>query len=457
MSFLVEVYLARYLDVAIYGRYSFALSFVAIFSVISDFSLVSITTREVHKNRDRANVYLGTTLALRLALGIMAYLMVAAFINILSYPKETALIAYIVGASLIVSTLNNGFIAVYNGFERMEFTTFVTIIWKASSAIYIIAMILLRKSIYIIAVSAFLSGCAALAANIYFSSRNNTRPSFNCDLALAKYLMKETLPIFLSSFVLIIYLRISNIFLSKAKGDIDVGLYNSADSLIRAMLFFPSSVIAALFPMIGTLYAASADTLRRAYSKTAKYLFLTGLPLAVGGSVLGEDVMVFLFGEHFRSGAIVLRIIVWQMFFMYLSDLYGNTLVGIGKQKITFYVICLCTVINIAMNSVAIPRFGIVGASVTMLVTEFIPFVIHPIIISKYIKYGKTSDIISVVARAVVAALFMGYCVNMLGGYHILLRMGAGTILYFSCLWLFRIIKDDDVMLFKNVMRGVRA
>ncbi|MBF0554267.1 MAG: flippase [Nitrospirae bacterium] len=455
ISFIVEIYLARYLDVALYGKYTFAFSFVAIFSVISDFSLVAITSREVNKYREKAGIYLGTTLTLRFILGVVAFFMVIVFINVLSYPRETALIAYIVGASLIVTTLNNGFIAMYNGFERMEYTTIVTIIWKASGAIYIIAMILLHRGIFIIAVSAFLSAAIALAANIYFSSRNRIKPSFKMDVA--KYLMKETFPIFLSSFVMIIYLRISNIFLSKVKGDIAVGLYNSADSLIRAMLFFPASVIAALFPVIGTLYVDSIDSLRRAYSKTAKYLFLIGLPVALGGSVLGEEIMVFLFGESFRSGAIVLRIIVWQMFFMYLSDLYGNTLVGIGKQKIVFYVICLCTITNIALNSVLIPRFGIVGASVTMLITEFIPFAIHPLIIHRYIKYAKTNEIISVVARAAAAVVLMGCIVNVLGGYHLLLRIGAGTIIYFSCLSLFRVIKNDDVMLFRDVMRGIRV
>jgi O-antigen/teichoic acid export membrane protein len=66
---------ARSLGVLDYGKFSFALAFIALFSSFSDFGLSGITTREFSQDKERERHY-SSILSLYLFLGFGSYIII---------------------------------------------------------------------------------------------------------------------------------------------------------------------------------------------------------------------------------------------------------------------------------------------------------------------------------------------------------------------------------------------
>ncbi len=71
ISFVVTTYVVRYLGPENYGQLSYAVSFIGILSVFVTLGLDQIIYREIITNPDKKNLYLGTTLVIKLFAGII--------------------------------------------------------------------------------------------------------------------------------------------------------------------------------------------------------------------------------------------------------------------------------------------------------------------------------------------------------------------------------------------------
>ncbi|MDH3268867.1 MAG: oligosaccharide flippase family protein, partial [Ignavibacteria bacterium] len=75
ISFVVTIFVVRYLGPKDFGLYSYVLSFFWLFASFSSLGLESITTRETIKYPDQIDEINGTVFFLRLAGGIVAIIM----------------------------------------------------------------------------------------------------------------------------------------------------------------------------------------------------------------------------------------------------------------------------------------------------------------------------------------------------------------------------------------------
>jgi O-antigen/teichoic acid export membrane protein len=77
LSFLLTIYLARFLGTADFGKLTFAMSFVSLFLVISDFGISMLSLRDISSNiKDGAN-YLGKISTLKAVLSLFTFFIIA--------------------------------------------------------------------------------------------------------------------------------------------------------------------------------------------------------------------------------------------------------------------------------------------------------------------------------------------------------------------------------------------
>jgi O-antigen/teichoic acid export membrane protein len=108
---------------------------------------------------------------------------------------------------------------------------------------------------------------------------------------------------------------------------------------------------------------------RRFLEDSLRYYLLLGMPIIAGLSAVGEDLLVLLASEKYRAGA---AIIPWVMAGIVIQG--GMVIQGAGLyiHKHTVLImgrVVATAVLNIALNLVLIPRYGIVGAAVATLVS----------------------------------------------------------------------------------------
>lgn len=91
LGFFLLIYLARYLGEAGFGKYSFALSFTALFAIVANLGISNYIIRELARNKNLTNEYLTNVSVIKLLLSFIAFALIALTINLMDYPRDTTL------------------------------------------------------------------------------------------------------------------------------------------------------------------------------------------------------------------------------------------------------------------------------------------------------------------------------------------------------------------------------
>ena len=131
--------------------------------------------------------------------------------------------------------------------------------------------------------------------------------------------------------------------------------------------------------------------------------------LTCGFILLSKEVGVWYAGEEYASGVGIIPIITLSVYCTFMYQFYVNT-EFYNKQSVVIAVgTVLAALINIALNLLFIPIGGIVAASLTTLVSYFLLFLFHFIIV-KILKYENGIKFVSfgpwVVLLSIVTLLY---------------------------------------------------
>jgi O-antigen/teichoic acid export membrane protein len=131
-----------------------------------------------------------------------------------------------------------------------------------------------------------------------------------------------------------------------------------------------ASVGQAIVPMYVKMWEEQGEReTKRFLLDSLRYYLLLGIPVIAGVSAIGEDFLVLLASEKYREGAIV---IPWVMAGLVIQG--GMVILGaslyIHKQTILIMGrVAATAVLNILLNLLLIPRYGIAGAAVATLLS----------------------------------------------------------------------------------------
>jgi O-antigen/teichoic acid export membrane protein len=167
----------------------------------------------------------------------------------------------------------------------------------------------------------------------------------------------------------------------------DVGIYRTAFQLTSVATFTTLAFQTVLYPKISSwdIQRKTGDienTLSRAFS----YSLLLAIPACIGGWILGDRLLFYLYGAPFVEGATALYfLLVVQIVnvFMVLSTMSLNAL---NRPKDAFNITLIAAVANILLDVVLIPIFGIAGAAVATLIAMTLNAVGASILLSRIIS-----------------------------------------------------------------------
>jgi O-antigen/teichoic acid export membrane protein len=187
-------------------------------------------------------------------------------------------------------------------------------------------------------------------------------PEINSSL---RSLVRYSIPVAFGGIIFNVADRIDILMLGYYLNETSVGIYSAASPLARTLLILGSSVL----PVMGTLSAECAGRgdlagIARLRRRASRWTLLYTAPFAVGLAMFPDPVVTLFFGEQYAGGAVALRILVpGYLAFVILGPL--TVLVNaMGRSGWSFWNVVVRTVLNVALNAVLIPRYGIPGAAV---------------------------------------------------------------------------------------------
>jgi len=97
-----------------------------------------------------------------------------------------------------------------------------------------------------------------------------------------------------------------------------------------------------------------------------------GILIAIPMSYVSGWIINLLYGVQFSEAAGVLMIHIWSAVFVFLGVASSNWFIAENLQKYSFYRTLAGAVINIILNLMFIPKYGIYGAAIATLIAQAI-------------------------------------------------------------------------------------
>ncbi|MEI6528999.1 MAG: flippase [Candidatus Falkowbacteria bacterium] len=434
ISFTYFTLLARYVGPANLGKYYFALSFTTIFAIFIDLGFANVLTREVAKDSSRAETWLANILSLKVPLAFLSLAAVFILINVLGYDPLTRNLVYICSICMVLDSFTATFFSVVRGFHNLKYESISSVIFQIIVLTIGYSALLLGGGL----IPAMFALAIASAYNFIYAIiilKNKIKVAIK--LIYDKHLTKEIITISWPFAVYAIFQRLytylDSVFLSVLAGDEQVGLYQIAFKIIFALQFLPMAFTASLYPAMSSYWHNNREQLIISFERALSYLIIISLPIIVGAVVLADKI-ILLFKAGYGGALLPLQISIISLFFIFINFPIGSLLNACDKQRKNTLNMGIVTITSIILNLLLIPHYQAVGASVTVLITNALMFILGIYWVKKIIPYRAAKNLL-IFTKVLFACLVMGVIIYFGKSYlNVFVATIIGSLIYFTLL-----------------------
>ncbi|MFH0868041.1 MAG: flippase [Candidatus Woesearchaeota archaeon] len=450
LQLVIFVYLARSLGKADFGIFSFGVAFSFLIVIIADFGLSTLLIREISRDKKTASKYLSNSLIVKILLSVITIISAYLFLNIMNYSPEVKLVAYIMLLFTLIQSFTNLYYSIFRAFERMYYDAVIKVLRMVILVGMVFYAIKNNYGLFAASLSFPLTELIVLVITSLVVYSKFIKLSFEFDYQFSKKILKQSSMFCLSLVFSGLFMYISTIMLSKFRSASDVGIYSAAANIILALIFIPMMYGNAIFPVISRFFITSKSSLKFAYERSFKYMLIIGLPVSVGIYVLSDKIISILYGNQYMASAIVLSILSGYLFLRFLNVVSGFALSSINRQGSRVLSQGTAALVNIILNLILIPLYGVVGAAIAAVITEIIFFFMY---ISFIIKYGLKIKFTRLFIRPVIASAVMIFLLSFIG--NLFIAVISGAFIYFIALFILRTIDKEDKLIFSKVVKNL--
>jgi PST family polysaccharide transporter len=364
VGLLVGVWVARYLGPQQFGLYNFATAFIGLFGAVAGLGLQSIVVRDIVCDPTCKEETLGTAAVLQLAGGVLAYGLILGTIFWLrpDDPLAKWLVA-ILGSMMLFKASE---VAMY-WFESQVLSKYTVWVQNGSFLVFAavkVALILGNASLLAFAWATVAE--AALVALLLLAMLGVHGPGLRkrkASLARAKALLADSWPLMLSGLAIALYMKIDQIMLGQMLGDEAVGIYSAATRISEVWYFIPMMIVASVFPAILEAKKQSESLYHQRLQRLYDLMVCLSVAVALPMTFLAGPIVVLLYGPAYAEAGTVLAIHIWASVFVFLGVASGQWFIAENRQILSFQRTLLGAVINVVLNYIFIPEFGVTGAA----------------------------------------------------------------------------------------------
>ena len=386
-SLFIGILVARYLGKEQYGLMNYVITLVMVFQVFARFGMDAIETRELASGRIARDVILGTAFRIKLILAVITYLAIAAMtFSVKSDPQVRVLIL-----CYATTTFFNCFSLIRNYFTAMVRNVEVTKVELCRlliSALFKIFLLLIHASLVMFILAYVLDALLLANGYIWMYRRKAGKISlWQYDRGVAKMLLADSFPLLVSGLMVVGYQRIDQLMLMNMIDANALGVYSVASRLTEALLFLPPILIQTLVPILISIREKNPSIYPVRAQQFVSLIVWISLVTAGAVSVASYFLIMICFGTEYLAAVPVLQIMVFKAVGSALATSSGKLIILENQQRWEFVRNFVACVVCVALNTWAIPRYGLVGAAWVAVVTIFAGGFLANLFIPQYYKY----------------------------------------------------------------------
>lgn len=383
--------LTNYLGPVGFGEYTFALSFVAIFSSIADWGTTLIAVREASRSPESQGEIFTNVLFLRLGLSFLAMLAVWAIALFFPFSPTDAdflrRLVMLASTLILIFALKTSLEIVFQTKIRMGRTAMVEFAASLLTLVFSFLIISGGGSLTLLIEGLILANIlTALVA--FILARQLASLNFSLSLPILRRITLEALPMGGTLILYSVYNRVDSLILQSFKGSEVVGVYGLSYRIYEVLILGAFYLMNSLLPIISQ--EKDQERLKQIYQKTFDLLIMAGIVVVLGTMLLAPlaiKVIALKRVVEFGQSVPLLRILGLATLVSYLNHLTGYTIVALGKQKSYFFISFFALVFNLVLNVIFIPSFSFFAAAWITVLTESLVFVLTSILVARTINF----------------------------------------------------------------------
>lgn len=373
VGFVLGVWIARYLGVAEYGLFSYATAFVYLFNPLVTLGLDNIVVRDIVQDPNTTGKSLGTAFGLRLMGSCIALLLAISTISIFR-PNDSLLLGIV--AILSISGIFQSMDVIDLWFQsqvKSKYTVFSKTIAFSCIALVKVGLIISQAPLIAFAWTSLAEiSLGAIALAIIYRIRGHLFESWQWDFHSARKLLKDGLPLMLSSITIMIYMKVDQIMLGSLINDKSVGLYTAATRISEASYFIPSAILSSVTPYIYKARENSESEYSQYMIRLLRLMNAIGIGIAIPVTILAPAIIQVCYGDAYTQSSAVLLVHIWAAIFVFMGLATTPCLIIEGLTNLALQRTTLGAIVNIGLNLVLIPRYTIVGAAIATVISQAI-------------------------------------------------------------------------------------
>lgn len=376
----VFIWQARYLGPDDYGMFNFSIAIIMMISVITGLGVNNLVVKDLIDGKIHEKVILGTSFFLKTIISIVFFILSLVILNCFFKQYSWYSITYILCFSLLFSPAN----IIKYFFESKTKSKYTVIIENSIFFIAIIIKVLLIYNkyplIYFVYLYVLESFFVSVFYILFFCIKEYPIFYWSFSLKYAKELLKNCWPLVVSSMAWVVYTRIDQVMIGNMIGSEAVGYYSAAIRISDIINFIPTVIILSAIPTITKI--KQLDNIRylklfqSVYDLSISIVFIFVIII----SIFSFDLISVLYGEAYLASSSVLTLQVFSILFSTMAVISGRYLLNENLQHITMLRHLMGCVINIILNLILIPIYGINGAAIASLISLFMSNFVFDII-----------------------------------------------------------------------------
>ena len=360
--------MARYLGPERFGLLSYAQSLVGLFGAIATLGLNSIVIRDLVKNKsDDNHALIGTAFILKFCGALVTLLFLWLAIAVIDTDSYTKFLIFIIASATIFQSFNviDFFFQAKVQSKYVVYTNFVVM---GISSLLKVLFILIKAPLEYFALIFLIESIVMAGGLIFFyktRQQSIRRWKFKRDIALR--LLSDSWPLILSSISISIGMRIDQVMIKSMMDEKSVGYYAVGVKLAEVFNFIPVVISQSIYPKIVEMDFKSE------HNKLVSLIRYIFYPLALIGifvNIFSFYIVDILYGNEFLPSVRVFDILIWSIPVTFLNIVTTAILQTENYNRVVLLRQIILALVNILINLLLIPKFGIVGASFATLFAD---------------------------------------------------------------------------------------
>lgn len=389
LFYALNIYLARVLGVNLFGRWSFFYSILSIIFLLSYFGINSSSKKYVaehNKSEELPSVIRGAFSArfiFSFSSALLLFIFSEPIANVIGRPELTSLLT--LSAPLVFLSGGVEFLKdVFVGLHRNKFNFVINLLEYGLKLFLVWFFFLFSIGLSSIINSFNISLFITLVASsliIYLNyfrrgNSNNNRHYF-------KKIVRYSLPLFFISVGFWIATEIDTVMIGYLKSDFDVGIFSAAKQIVVKLPHIAVAISMGALPVFARLDEDNWRKLKALFKKILIYNSIIFGVIVLIILVFSDYLMPLIYGTDFAASATPLKLLTPYLLMFSFSIYFSDFLDYRGLATKRAINLSVAVILNIVLNYLLIPKYGVNGAAIATSASYLPYFVLNWLEVSR--------------------------------------------------------------------------